>query len=72
MFCRTSLIVLLIQFSSFGALAQNASVTVDTVRWNDNKDRLVVKGRSDTLNLVFLSDALTGKELATAQADDDG
>ncbi len=72
MFCRTSLIFLLIHFASFGALAQNASVTVDTARWNGNKDRLVMKGRSDTLNLVFLSDALTGKELATAQADDDG
>ncbi len=58
MFCRTSLIFLLIHFASFGALAQNASVTVDTARWNGNKDRLVMKGRSDTLNLVFLSDAL--------------
>ena len=71
-YCRTLLVLLPIYLAGFGTLVQAAAVTVDTARWNVNEDRLVVKGRSDTLNLVFVSDALTGKELDTAQADDDG
>jgi len=72
LFSRANLLVVLIYFTVFGTLAQATTVAVDVSRWNDNKARLVVKGQSDTLNLVYLSDSLTGKELATIQADDDG
>lgn len=66
-----NLIVLLVFITFYGTLAHAASVNIDRARWNNN-DRLIVKGSSDTLNLVFLSDSLTGTELATVQADDDG
>jgi len=69
---QLALVVSLFSFTSLGMLAQAATLTVDTARWNQNKDRLIIKGQSDTLNLVFLSDSLTGEELATAQADDQG
>jgi mono/diheme cytochrome c family protein len=47
-------------------------LVMDTARWNSSANKLVVFGYADTLNTVFLTDALTGQELSTAKAGDDG
>jgi hypothetical protein len=47
-------------------------LTIDKARWNATKEKLVIKGQSDTLNLVYLSDEITMEAIAHTQADDDG
>jgi hypothetical protein len=45
---------------------------MDTVKWNLSASTLLAFGYADTLNTVFLTDALTGAELGSAKASDDG
>ena len=47
-------------------------LTIDVARWNATTEKLVVKGQSDTLNLVFVADEITMEEITQVQADDDG
>jgi hypothetical protein len=45
---------------------------IDVARWNAAKQKLILKGRSDTLHLVYVSDEITMAAVAQTQADDDG
>lgn len=53
-------------------LQAQETLTIDKVRWNAAKEKLIVKGHSDTLNLVYLSDEITLKAVTQTQANDDG
>ncbi len=48
------------------------TLVMDRAVWKPSSGRLVVFGYADTLNTVFLTDALTGEELGSAKAGDDG
>ncbi len=47
-------------------------LVMERARWKPSSDTLLVYGYADTLNTVFLSDALTGTELGSVKAGDDG